>query len=231
MQSGILSLTNIIGIAAFAFAGILAADGKKLDPVGVFVMAFTTAFGGGLVRDIIIDNRPFFWVAHSGYVWLTIFIAAFAPSLLKHFREFLPYSVFIWSDAVGLGFFSAGGTALSLQAGLPPLPAAILGVCTGAFGGMIRDVFLNQMPMVLSDKQPYASAAFLGCWIYIALVYFGADDAFSLILSSLLIVAVRMLCWYKGWNIIRYRDGDEPKKATDQKPAVTKTGSRPDPSG
>lgn len=96
---------------------------------------------------------------------------------------------------------------------------------------MIRDVFLNQMPMVLSDKQPYASAAFLGCWIYIALVYFGADDAFSLILSSLLIVAVRMLCWYKGWNIIRYRDGDEPKKATDQKPAVTKTGSRPDPSG
>ena len=72
MQSGILSLTDIIGIAAFAFAGILAADGKKLDPVGVFVMAFTTAFGGGLVRDIIIDNRPFFWVAHSGYVWLTI---------------------------------------------------------------------------------------------------------------------------------------------------------------
>lgn len=60
MQSGILSLTDIIGIAAFAFAGILAADGKKLDPVGVFVMAFTTAFGGGLVRDIIIDNRPFF---------------------------------------------------------------------------------------------------------------------------------------------------------------------------
>lgn len=59
MQSGILSLTDIIGIAAFAFAGILAADGKKLDPVGVFVMAFTTAFGGGLVRDIIIDNRPF----------------------------------------------------------------------------------------------------------------------------------------------------------------------------
>ncbi len=97
MQSGILSLTDIIGIAAFAFAGILAADGKKLDPVGVFVMAFTTAFGGGLVRDIIIDNRPFFWVAHSGYVWLTIFIAAFAPSLLKHFREFLPYSVCICS--------------------------------------------------------------------------------------------------------------------------------------
>lgn len=159
------------------------------------------------------------------------FYRGLCPLPLKHFREFLPYSVFIWSDAVGLGFFSAGGTALSLQAGLPPLPAAILGVCTGAFGGMIRDVFLNQMPMVLSDKQPYASAAFLGCWIYIALVYFGADDAFSLILSSLLIVAVRMLCWYKGWNIIRYRDGDEPKKATDQKPAVTKTGSRPDPSG
>lgn len=102
-------------------------------------MAFTTAFGGdwcatsSLTTGRFSGSRTAVRVAHDFYRGL-------CPSLLKHFRS-SSYSVFIWSDAVGLGFFSAGGTALSLQAGLPPLPAAILGVCTGAFGGMIRDVF------------------------------------------------------------------------------------------
>ena len=65
MQTGLLVFTDFVGIVAFALAGILAAEGKKVDPVGVFVMAFTTAFGGGIVRDLIIDNRPMYWVAHD----------------------------------------------------------------------------------------------------------------------------------------------------------------------
>lgn len=72
MEINFLTLADFIGILAFALAGILAADGKKVDPVGVFVMAFTTAFGGGLVRDVIIDNRPFYWIAHEEYVWMTL---------------------------------------------------------------------------------------------------------------------------------------------------------------
>ena len=71
MQSNLLVFTDFIGIVAFALAGILAAKGKKVDPVGIFVMAFVTAFGGGIVRDLIINNRPMYWIAHSEYVWVT----------------------------------------------------------------------------------------------------------------------------------------------------------------
>lgn len=118
MQTGLLVFTDFVGIVAFALAGILAAEGKNVDPVGVFVMAFTTAFGGGIVRDLIIDNRPLYWIAHEEYVWVTLLMTAVAPVLM--------------------------------------------GVCTGVFGGLLRDVFLNRLPMVMSDQQPYASAAFVG---------------------------------------------------------------------
>lgn len=65
MQTGLLVFTDFVGIVAFALAGILAAEGKNVDPVGVFVMAFTTAFGGGIVRDLIIDNRPMYWIGRT----------------------------------------------------------------------------------------------------------------------------------------------------------------------
>ena len=210
MEINFLTLADFIGILAFAFAGILAADGKKVDPVGVFVMAFTTAFGGGLVRDVIIDNRPFYWIAHEEYVWMTLILAAFAPTVIRHFRRFFLYSAFIWSDAIGLGFFSAGGTALSIEAGMPMLPATMLGVCTGVFGGLVRDVFLNQVPLVLSDRQPYASAAFAGCWLYLILLWFDVDSTMAIWISTAFIVAVRMFCWYKRLNIINYGDSQDP---------------------
>ena len=210
MEINFLTLADFIGILAFAFAGILAADGKKVDPVGVFVMAFTTAFGGGLVRDVIIDNRPFYWIAHEEYVWMTLILSAFAPTVIRHFRRFFPYSAFIWSDAIGLGFFSAGGTALSIEAGMPMLPATMLGVCTGVFGGLVRDVFLNQVPLVLSDRQPYASAAFAGCWLYLILLWFDVDSTMAIWISTAFIVAVRMFCWYKHLNIINYGDAQDP---------------------
>ena len=209
MEIDFLTLADFIGILAFAFAGILAADGKKVDPVGVFVMAFTTAFGGGLMRDVIIDNRPFYWIAHEEYVWMTLILAIFAPTVIRHFRRFFPYSAFIWSDAIGLGFFSSGGTALSIEAGMPMLPATMLGVCTGVFGGLVRDVFLNQVPLVLSDRQPYASAAFAGCWLYLFMLWFDIDSTAAIWISTAFIVAVRMFCWYKRLNIVTYGDAQD----------------------
>ena len=200
-------LGDLIGILAFAIAGILAADGKKLDPVGTFVLAFTTAFGGGILRDIIIDNRPFWWVAHENYVWLTLVLTIFTPTIVRHFRDRISYSAFIWADAIGLGFFSASGTAVSLAAGLSPLPATLLGVSTGAAGGMLRDVFLDRLPLVLSDKKPYASVAFAGCWLYAGLSELGLDKVACLWISSIFICLLRMLCWYRNWEI-RHYDND-----------------------
>lgn len=115
MQSSLLVFTDFIGIVAFALAGILAAQGKKVDPVGVFVIAFVTAFGGGMVRDLIINNRPMYWIAHQEYVWITLFMAAVAPTLIRRFRDKTLHTLFVWCDAVGLGFFAAGGTSVSLS--------------------------------------------------------------------------------------------------------------------
>lgn len=198
------TLADFIGIVAFAVAGILAADGKRFDPVGIFVLAFTTAFGGGLFRDIVLGAQRFYWIENEAYVWLTVGLASCAPSIVRRFRHRISYSLFIWCDAVGLGFFSVSGTALSLSFGVPLLASTILGVCTGVMGGMVRDVLLNKVPMVLSDRQPYASSAFLGCWVYIGMMHFDVNQDFALWFSTFLIIGARMFCWYQGLDIIRY---------------------------
>ena len=204
MSIDFTTIADFIGILAFAVAGILAAEGKRFDPVGVFVLAFTTAFGGGLFRDIVLGANRFYWIENEAYVWMTVALAAFAPSIIRRFRHRIPYSLFLWCDAVGLGFFSVSGTALSLASGVPLLASTILGVCTGVMGGMIRDVLLNKVPMVLSDRQPYASAGFLGSWIYVGMWHFGLDQTFALWFCTFIIIGVRMLCWYRGLDLIRY---------------------------
>lgn len=206
MQNSLLVFTDAVGIVAFALAGILAAQDKKVDPVGIFVVAFITAFGGGIVRDLIIDNRPMYWIANQEYVWVTLGLSAFAPMLIRRFQDKNLHTLFVWSDAVGLGFFAAGGTSLSLTAGLPYLPAVLLGVCTGVFGGLLRDVFLNRLPMVMSDRLPYASAAFAGSWLYVAMHEAAVPEYSALLSASLFIVAARMISWYKNWTIVRYSD-------------------------
>ena len=198
-------ITDFIGIVAFALAGILAARGRKVDPVGVFVLAFTTAFGGGLLRDIIIDKRPFYWIANQEYVWVVLFMTLIAPIIVRKFAEKSLYTVFIWSDAIGLAVFSVGGTAMSAAAGVPALPAVILGVCTGVFGGLLRDVFLCRVPMVLSDKQPYAFAAFAGNWLYLGLVYLNMSVDTAFIASAVFIAGLRLLCWHFDMAFVSYR--------------------------
>ena len=204
MQSGLLVFTDALGIVAFALAGILAAQDKDVDPVGVFVVAFVTAFGGGIVRDMIIDNRPMYWTSHQEYIWITLALAALAPSIIRRFQNRHLHTLFVWSDAVGLGFFAAGGTSLSISAGLPALPAVLMGVCTGVFGGLLRDVFLTRLPLVMSDRVPYASVAFAGSWLYVGLHEANVDENTALIISSLAIIAVRMVSWYKDWAFISY---------------------------
>lgn len=104
MQSSLLVFTDSVGIVSFALSGLLAAKEKKIDPVGVFVVTFVTAFGGGIVRDLIIGNRPMYWIANQEYIWATLALSVFAPSVLRHFEDKLHQRLLVWLDAVGLGF-------------------------------------------------------------------------------------------------------------------------------
>lgn len=187
------ALADTVGIFGFALAGIMAAAGRRVDPVGVFVLAFTTAFGGGLIRDLILDRRPFYWVEHDYFVWGILLLTVFAPRLVLRFSEKTANRIYLWSDAVGLGFFSAAGTwAAYVDSGFPSIAAVLIGVCTGVFGGLLRDVFLNRVPAVLSDRQPYAAAAFLGSWVAVLLAELGAAPDAALWCTAAVIVFLRM---------------------------------------
>ena len=200
-----LYITDVIGIVAFAFAGILIGVRMKVDPVGIFILAFSTAFGGGIMRDILIDRRPMYWIDNQELVWLVLLITFFTPRLFRFYTRFLNYDAFVWSDAIGLGFFSAGGTSLGMALGVPELASVICGVATGVFGGLLRDSFLGIKPGVIYDHQPYASVAFAGSWLYVLFFHLGVNDALAIWIASLAIVALRMSCYYFKWNI-HYHD-------------------------
>ncbi|MCS7100755.1 MAG: trimeric intracellular cation channel family protein [Burkholderiaceae bacterium] len=192
---------ELVAVLAFAFSGFAEAHGKRMDAVGVFTVAFVTAFGGGTLRDLLLDRRPFYWVEHYEYVLLILALTLVAPLLLRLAQRVIPAAAFIVADAVGLGFFSISGTALAAQAQLPWIVAAMLGVITGVAGGILRDVIVNEVPMVLRDGRPYALAAFVGCCVYLLLAYLGAPAGAALWSSAALIVAIRLLALWRGWRI------------------------------
>lgn len=161
-----------------------------------------------MLRDIIIDRRPFYWVEHELYVYAVLGIVAVAPMIARYFlTSRSAYSWFVFADAIGLGVFCVSGTSLALAAGLPMLSSVIIGCITGVFGGLMRDVFLNKMPGVVSDRQPYASVGFVGGWLFIGLLEAGFSTDTSVWIASIFIVAFRMICVWKNWQI-KYRIGN-----------------------
>jgi len=200
-QLALAPAVEFVAVLANAFSGFAEARGKKMDAVGIFTVAFVTAFGGGTLRDLLLDRRPFFWVEHYEYVLLILGLTLVAAPLLTAARRVVPANAFVVADAIGLGFFSIAGVAVAHLAGMPWIIAAMLGVVTGVFGGILRDVILNEVPMVLRDGQPYALAAFVGCCFFLLIANAGAPQELALWTSSALIVAVRLVAWWRGWNI------------------------------
>ena len=182
-----------IGVLAFAASGLLAGATKRLDAVGVAVIAFLTAFGGGTLRDLLLDRGPFFWVANEGWVWAVIVLAVVGPVVLRS-RHIEPTAKAMqWPDAVGLGLFAASGTQVALDSGASALVATLMGVVTAVFGGMIRDILVNEIPWVVSSYQLYAVIAFAGGWLVWALGALGLDPVMAVSIGALVTIALRIL--------------------------------------
>ena len=163
----LIVVLEMLGTAAFAVSGALAASRKNMDIFGFTVLALMPAVGGGTLRDLILDRTPVFWVANPWYV-----AVALSAALAVFFRRFRPggrMRLLVWVDALGLALFAALGTEISLEFGAGPLVAVMLGVTTGVAGGMIRDIICNEIPLVLTGDI-YATAAFAA-----GLVFVGAD--------------------------------------------------------
>ena len=197
-----------VGVLAFAIAGVLAGVRKRLDAVGVVVIAFLTALGGGTLRDVLLDRRPFFWVAHEEWVWVVI-VLGITGSIFMRARHFEPtFRAIQWPDAIGLGLFAASGTQIALDAGSTPLIATLMGVVTAAFGGMIRDILVNDIPWVVASYQLYAIIAFAGGWLVWLIGALGAAPALAVGIGAIAITLTRMLAIVFNWQLPNWRIND-----------------------
>lgn len=158
---------EFVATTAFAVSGITQAARRGFDAVGVFAVAGLAAFGGGTLRDILLDRRPFFWVEHHELLWLVLTLVAFAMLFVRNRHLDLTDRAVQWPDALGMGLFAASGTHLAYSLGLPMFVAVLMGVVTAVFGGVLRDIVCNDIPKVFHDHQPYALCAFIGGWVYV----------------------------------------------------------------
>jgi len=191
----LLKLIEIMAILVGAFSGFIEARRKRMDLVGVFTVAFIAAFGGGTLRDILLDKRPLFWVIHQEYAILIFVLALVASPLIRTMRHMVTERLIVIADAFGLGLFSVAGVSSALDAGMPLFIASMMGVITGIFGGVLRDIVCNEVPMVFRDGKPYALCAFIGNWIFLLMGLYGVDKDIALWSSALFIVVSRLVAW------------------------------------
>jgi uncharacterized membrane protein YeiH len=197
----LIKILEIVAILVGAFSGFIEARSKKMDVVGIFTVAFITSFGGGTLRDILLDKRPLFWVAHQEYAILIFVLALIAVPAIRTLKKIVSERLIVTADALSLGLFSIVGVSQALEAGMPLFIASMMGVITGIFGGVLRDIVCNEIPMVLRDGKPYAICSFAGCWMYLLMQKTGVPADFALWSSALAITVFRMVTWAKGVKI------------------------------
>lgn len=198
---GLRLLVEWLATGAFALSGVLEAARKRLDAVGVCVVAFLAAFGGGTLRDLLLDHRPFFWVAHVEVLWAVLALAVGAMLWMRRGHIAPTERAIQWPDALGLGLFTAAGTHRALVEGMPALVAVLMGVLTAVFGGVLRDMVCNEIPTAFRDHRPYAVFAFAGGWLYVALWAAGAPGWAALLGCVVLAAGLRALALWRDWRL------------------------------
>ena len=196
---------ELLATAAFALSGIMEAARKKLDAVGVCVVGFLTAFGGGTLRDLLLDQRPFFWVRHVEVLWGVFALCLLAMLFMRRRYFVLTEKAIQWPDTLGLGLFTAAGVNQSLALGQPELVAVMMGVITGVFGGGLRDMVCNEIPTVFKDHRPYAVCAFAGAWVYVALWSMAWAGWVALLLCVGVTAGSRAVALWRDWQLPAWR--------------------------
>lgn len=201
MPTQFLLIIDILGTFAFAVSGAFLAMEKKLDPFGVLVLSFVTAIGGGTFRDILIGNLPVSWLQNET-TSIVIFSSAIATMLFGRYLKKLAITLFLF-DALGLGLFTIIGIELGVEKGFSTGICIALGTITACFGGVVRDVLLNNIPL-LFRKEIYALACIAGGLFYFLLKEMRFDAALSKILCILIIFTVRVLAVRYKWSLPQF---------------------------
>lgn len=191
-------LLDIIGTMAFAMSGALTAINKKLDPFGVFIIAFVTAVGGGTLRDTLIGRTPVGWMQDLNYVY---FICAgfFLAIVFRKKLDRLRTSLFLF-DTIGLGVFTLIGLEKGINTGLHPVICIALGTMTACFGGVIRDILCNEIPVIFR-RQIYATICIFGGIVFFVLKKLNLEDNVVYVTTSVVIIAIRLVAVKFKWSL------------------------------
>ncbi|MDH7447046.1 trimeric intracellular cation channel family protein [Aquimarina sp. 2201CG14-23] len=186
---------DILGTIAFAISGALSAMNRKFDLFGIFIIAFVTSIGGGTLRDILIGATPVSWMQNT----LNMYLIGGVTCLSIIFRNKLDYlkkSVFLF-DTIGLGIFTIIGVEAGIQTKLDPIVSIALGTMTGCFGGVIRDILCNEIPVIFR-KEIYATASIAGGICFMIMYSLKTPINITYIVTTLLIIIIRLL-------VVKYR--------------------------
>ena len=182
-------ILTYIAVIASAVSGALEARKNEMDIVGAVTIAFATAFGGGTIRDLLLGRTPVFWVLNPGLTIVTFIFGA-----LSYYRlDRISNRLFTIVDAIGLGLFSILGATYTLQLDLSPIVAVLMGVVTGVFGGVLRDLFCNRIPMIFRhNTELYATCSFIGTCLFVFLIWLNTDHILASIIGAGTIFTMRL---------------------------------------
>lgn len=180
---------DLLGTMVFAISGAMAGHRKGIDIFGATFMAFVTAIGGGSLRDVFLNVRPV-WVEDGNYL-LAIFIGVFISVIANKQLYNLAKTLTLF-DAIGIGFFTVVGTEKSLDFGSSEIAAIMLGMFSASMGGVIRDVLINETPLILR-KEIYASACLSGALLFVLLNYLQVDNGWNACISASLVFLIRII--------------------------------------
>ncbi|KHJ37868.1 putative membrane protein [Pedobacter glucosidilyticus] len=192
---------TICGTISFAISGAFAAMQKRLDAFGVLIVAFVTAVGGGTLRDLIVGDTPVFWLKGANYSLLIILTALFSMFFWKKLKS-LKITLFLF-DSLGLGFFTIVGLQKGLSFDLSPGICIALGTITGCFGGITRDILLNNIPLIFR-KEIYATACIVGGLCFFLLSYLGMNIALVEIISVIVVFVIRIISVKYNFTLPRF---------------------------
>lgn len=186
--AAVFGALNIIGLFVFAVSGALTALRNDMDIFGVALIAFVTGVGGGTVRDVLLGAFPVWWVKEPMAIGVCVAGAVVAtvgqPAIASRLKAL------IWADAAGLGVFAILGAEAALVAGASPVIAVFMAAVTATFGGVVRDVLCNEIPLVLR-QEIYATAALIGGGLYVGLLEAGVPTGPAAVAAALATFAIR----------------------------------------
>jgi len=194
----LIYFVDLFGTLVFAISGVLAAVEKKFDLVGAFILGLVTAVGGGTLRDVLIGETPVGWMTDINYL-CTVLLAVIVTYLFKNQILKLTKSLFLF-DTLGIGMFTILGVQKTLGVGLSVPIALLMGAVSATFGGVIRDVLTNEVPLIFR-KEIYASACILGGLVFLALKQFSGLTNLNMLISILIVMVLRYQSVKRGWSL------------------------------